>query len=244
MNKVVASIIVGLALGAVSAVSAVDMSFGGGGFFAGDWGAGFYGFEETSSGIKGTETSSWSGGGIHAFFDVTYAEISVGLTFAGGTEEDAIAGVVIPSVVPTDVSGTFLNLGVLGKYPIPLNDKMTLFPAVGIDYALCLSGAATKLGIENKFDGLSLSGNPNPTEPKAGDLSALWIKFGAGMDYNLTDKIYIRPEFLYGIRLSNSYEGMMEDLHKAAQIGSSTPSTMESVLGHGLTIKAGVGFRL
>jgi len=236
MNKVFAGVVMGLALGAVSAVSAIDMSVGGGGFFASDFGAGFTGMKSTFLGIEAKQSAPWVGGGLNVFFDLTYAEIDLGLTFAGGDLKYTLAGVDMTALMgdKPSFSGTALNIGALGKYPIALGESMSLFPAVGIDYSLVLSATSKVGGTEEKIDG-----SPEG-EAKAGDFSALWIKFGAGLDYNLTEKLFIRPTILYGIRLGNSNEDKeVKDAKDADPTG-----TYESLLGHGLTVKVNVGFRL
>jgi hypothetical protein len=73
----------------------------------------------------------------------------------------------------------------------------------------------------------------------AGDFSALWFKFGGGVDYLLTPQIYLRFEALYGLRLPNKAENDLVDLFD--DMGAS--SDAKSLLGHGLTIKAAVGYR-
>ena len=67
--------------------------------------------------------------------------------------------------------------------------------------------------------------------PKASDFNTLWFKFGGGLDYDLSETMFLRSSLLYGIRLSNKIEKDWED-------GGDTR------LGHGLDIRVGVGFRL
>ncbi|MDR2694187.1 MAG: autotransporter domain-containing protein [Chitinispirillales bacterium] len=245
MKKVLAGVVMGLALGAVSAVSAVDLSVGGGGFFASDFGGGLLGVsaKSASADIEMKQSVPWYGGGIQVFFDAAYAEIGLGLTFAGGTlsTERTRAGETVKDDTSTTASGTGLNISVLGKYPIALSDAVTLFPTAGIDYATCLSASYTSGGKTHDFDGKTDDGNPSEGEPKAGDFSSLWIKFGVGLDYNLSDKLFLRPTVLYGIRLANKSENDMVDDMK---VGAPSDAEINSVLGHGLTVKVGIGFKL
>jgi hypothetical protein len=54
-----------------------------------------------------------------------------------------------------------------------------------------------------------------------------------GGDFNLSDKLYVRGELLYGIRLKNKFEKDIEE----------TAGLFETKMGHGPTVKIGVGYR-
>jgi hypothetical protein len=181
---------------------ALDMSAGGGAFYAGDLGGGIKG-----GGLTLKMPSNFFG--VYGFFDATYAEVSAGLGF-GSTHQDFYG------LTSVNISLTSLNFGLLGKYPININDKMTLFPAAGIEYSMVLSAKAGGASYSN-----------------AGDFSALWIKFGGGLDYSLTDKLFLRGTLLYGIRMANKVEKAMADGYD----GVSTN------LGHGPTLKVAVGYK-
>ena len=171
-------------------------SIGIGGFFSNDFGGGFKMPEINIKNIKipGTEMKTpWIGGGVKGFFDITYAEFGIGLTFASG-----------------DWSFNALNLGLLGKYPIELHDNISMFPAAGIDYQLELNG----------------------------DYSALWFKFGTGMDIAVNDAIFIRPMLLYGFRQANKWEN--DAVRPVIQDGKEGTT----LLGHGITFSVGIGFKL
>jgi len=231
MNKVFANAVVGLALGAVSAVSALDLSVGGGGFFASDFGGGVeYNVSVAGAGeVTSTTKTPYYGGGLNLFFDLAFAEVSIGYFMGGGEWETEVKSTIVGQGSQSqsdkfDFSASSINLGLLGKYPIALSDAMTVFPAVGIDYLMCISA--------------KLNGND---EEEPGDLSALAIKFGAGLDFGLSDKLFLRSELLYGIRLASTFENDLGDLLKAAFQGLGTSETR---LGHGLTVKVGIGFKL
>ncbi|GBU23162.1 hypothetical protein R80B4_03078 [Fibrobacteres bacterium R8-0-B4] len=177
------------------------------------------------------------------FFDAAYAEIGVGLTFAGGSIKIVEDGkeVKLADTAKTNMSGTLLNLGILGKYPVPVSESITFFPAAGIDYAVCLSAEARRNGEKEKFDGKYRDGSPNPSEPKAVDFSALWIKFGAGFDCRLSEMIFFRSEILYGIRYYTEYENKeVGEYKKRAFEGTK----ISSILGHGPAVKLNMGFKI
>ena len=79
-------------------------------------------------------------------------------------------------------------------------------------------------GYEYPFDG-------NGGRPDADDISALWLRFGCGLDAALGDNMYIRAEFLYGIRDMNTFEEN-ESVKNNAEIGKKAD---------GVTVRVGVG---
>jgi len=213
-----------LIFGAASAVSAIDMSVGGSLFYAGDGGGGVYGVEAESGNVSKSETVPWDGFGFGGFFDLTYAELGLNVTFGWGKNEEegeSPDGVYWEKSKKDGVSFASLNISALGKYPVVLGEKMTAFPAAGFEYAVVVSATRTSGGQSSDATG--------PVK-----LSALWLKFGGGLDYAVNDKLFARPELLYGVRFSNTYESSL------AKNGSNA----EPALGHGWTIKLGLGYKL
>ncbi len=242
MNKAFAGMVVGLALGAVSAVSALDMSAGVGGYYAGNFGGGVK--SEISGNMYGIVPFSLtadfempsSGVGFYGFVDVNYAELSVGLLFGGGKWKGTVGGSAAGQQVADeetevgDMKQTNLELGLLLKYPIDLSG-LKVFPAVGINYSLCL--------------GATLEGE-KADDP--GDLSRLWINFGVGADYNLSENLFIRPVILYGIGMESKFEkdyGELIGAMMGSELGGSglSPDT-KTKMSHGLTVKLALGFNL
>jgi hypothetical protein len=114
------------------------------------------------------------------------------------------------------------------------SDKISWFPVFGLGYHIVFAGkGGTKTTGEIEFDGVG------GDIPKAVELSALWFKFGGGVDYAISDKIYARGELLYGIRLANSYESDIMTNGNIINFANGNPR-----LGHGLMIRAGVGYYL
>jgi hypothetical protein len=165
------------------------------------------------------DAAPWNGGGLNLFFDAQYAELSLGLYFGGGTREASakVGGVFVAG--PKDNIGVIgFNAGVLGKFPIAVGEKMRVFPLAGIDYAMALAGTI-----------------PEDVQGGVGDLSALWIKFGAGLDLDLSANWFFRPEFLYGFRLENKYE---------KDIVAMPNTKFEAISGKGVTVKIGLGMKI
>jgi len=252
MNKVIGSrlgsrarLMVGaMGLAAVvSSASALDFSVGGGGFFASDFGGSGTHTDDykTNSGNVTTrwnrrEAMPWLGGGFGVFFDAAYAEVGLGLTFAGGSpyvELKKDYGVGNDTSYTNDDIGysmTYLNISVLGKLPMSLGDNSALYPLFGIDYNLCVAGS-TDVTLGNNTNTSKWDGKGS--NPKAGDFSQLWLKFGLGYDHGLSDKLFLRSQALYGIGFSNK---SANDEAEAKDYSTN--------LSHGLTVKVGVGFRL
>jgi hypothetical protein len=225
-----------LALGIAAAVSAEDiaMSAGGGLFFGSDFGGGanYSGNNADIIGYNQFATPLY-GWGLHAFFDYEYVETGLSFYWGGGRWNQ----IDDDGKTPIHDASTFsINIDVLGKYPVDIMEKMRGFPILGLGYHMVLwgEGGLTKSwGGAEAFDG-------GKGVPKAFDLSALWIKFGGGFDYTISDRIYIRPELTYGIRLTNGYESNT----LAKENGISEGVSGDPRLGHGLMIRVGVGYYL
>jgi len=132
------------------------------------------------------------------FLDLKYAEINASMYNGSGNSRRSwkkdYKDKTIPAENTNDTTGNFstllLNIGVLAKYPFNLNNKITLFPALGADYQLWL------LHTENK-------------KKTPGDLSAnnaLWLKLGGGMDYHFTRSFFLRTELLWGAKFPSKNE--------------------------------------
>jgi len=203
---------------AIPAPRKTGMSAGVGGFFASDFGGGV----RWKSGEQ--LTTPYMGGGAYLFFDAIYAEAFVGYSIGGGKWASDNAK---EEPLPEDAQRTSLNVGAFGKYPVIDLGSVKAFPLLGIDYDISMS-AKLKLasGGEYVFDG----GNGRHA---ASALSALWVKFGCGADFDLGETLYLRAELLYGVRMANGAE--IED---AKISGGGTP-----LPGHGLTFKAGAGVK-
>jgi opacity protein-like surface antigen len=231
MKKIVFLLVLAaLVTGGAFAQAPFRISVGAGGLIGGDFGGGAKGSASFLGVSMSEETKTpYFGGGGFAFVDLTYAELSLGILGGGGTAKMTQKMGGQSQSFEYDVSLAALNIGLLGKYPFTLNEKLSLFPLLGIEYRAVLSA---------KIDGEKVD---DPV-----DLSALWFKFGGGLDYSFTDNIYLRFEALYGIRIRNKFEKDMKnilndqlDIIKAAG-GSGEAKTR---LGHGLTAALALGYR-
>ncbi|MDR2807379.1 MAG: porin family protein [Spirochaetaceae bacterium] len=130
------------------------------------------------------------GGGLNLFFDATYAEVNINLLFANEKGEDADKG----------YNTTDLVLGVVGKYPFALGEKLSVFPFIGIDYRIVLGAS---------YDGTKLEDGDG--FKKADMFNALSVLFGAGVDYNITGSLYVRGELGFGITFNTKLEDDKKD---------------------------------
>jgi len=198
------------------------LSAGAGGFFDGDFGGGI-------EWNNGGAAMPYYGGGAYIFFDAVYAEVSAGYSSGGGKWE---SGAAQPDKLP-DMQRSSLNIGVSLKYPIGAG-LVKFFPLAGIGYEAVISGKLEYSdGTETrKLDGAGLL-------PKAGTLSALWYRFGGGVDIAMGGSVYFRAEALYGLRTEREFEKYCAELYKAR----TTNTDAQTRPGGGLTFNAGIGVK-
>ena len=127
-----------------------------------------------------------------AFFDATYAQVSLGLIVA--TSVTQTGNTTTTSHHSETLS--YLSLAGLLKYPLDLG-SVVVFPLFGIEYDLNLSH-----GSPDYFEG---SGGLLAA-PTAADYNQLWLKAGVGADVLLGRKLFIRPEVLVGVKPLNPDE--------------------------------------
>lgn len=201
-----------LIIGGAFAQSKPLFSIGAGGYFTNDFGGGF---EDSSPSFK--MKTPYIGGGVLAFFDATYVEVSIGMLAVKGTFDNGL------TPFDRDIYGMDFNL--FGKIPFQIGDRFSFFPVLGVNYRLVLS-AQDDNGVQHQ--------NKNLKKAPM-DLSALWFKAGAGLDFSFNDTLYLRGKVLYGLRLANKYETDAVDTLK---------SGADPLFGHGFTVELALGYRL
>jgi opacity protein-like surface antigen len=257
MRKLLAGAAVVLALGAVSAVSAYDMSIGLGNFWGSDFAGGIRTEEKAyDPPVKWDLAMPHSGWGGYLFFDALYGEVSVSSYLGSGTREFRYTDGIVPlndsvdrqvslsGLIPREYSFTALNIAVAGKYPVRLNEKNVMYALLGVEYSIVLQGKSKYYDRIPDSVVVQNWGGGNG-EWSRNHFNALWIKFGGGMYYNLTERVYLRPEVQYGFRLANEYEKSnvktlrLEDVKR----GDQDDYDRKTALGHGFTVKLGIGYR-
>jgi hypothetical protein len=175
------------------------------------------------------KTPLYFGQGIGTFFDATYAEFSLGFFLGMGRWEDYLVGEGTSRTVMLDIG---MDIGLMLKYPFYVKEHLAIFPLIGINYNLRASTPVDEDSDEIDFE----------------DLSALWFKFGGGLDVYLKERFYLRTEVLYGFRLKNKFEKdaineMNSLLSGLGGLPAGTGIKADALRGHGLNIKFAVGFR-
>ena len=147
---------------------------------------------------------SRNGFGGFLFFGLgRFVELNFGIMYKNPNEfslnsKDGLGSITVKAK-DYGLEGTgALQFGAYFKYPFVLSDRFVLFPTVGMDYELTLSS-------DDWWDDL-------------------WIRFGAGVDFFLTERVFLRGHFIYGV---------------GVPIGE---DYLNLKVTHGLLIKAGIGF--
>jgi opacity protein-like surface antigen len=121
-----------------------------------------------------------------------------------------------------------LRGGIYIKPPFTLSSMFTFYPVLGAEYELFLS-AMKDDGRDAIFPISSSNQNANAREA----LSSVSFKAGIGLDTVLTEKMFLRSEMMYGIRLPNKFEQYQADIYTG----------VNSKLFHGGDFKIAIGYR-
>lgn len=206
-------------LGIIAGSTFAQFSIGAGGYFTNDFGGGF---EESNPDAK--MEMPYMSGGIFAFFDVKYIQLSVGMLAFNNTTSEINN---INSSTERKMYG--MDIGLFGKIPLSIGKYFTLFPLLGVDYRLILTARDITAKDYNEGQYKNPAGKSAPW-----DFSAFWFKAGLGLDFSFNDTLFLRGEALYGVRLSSKYE------RDAVEKNSSRAA----LLGHGLTMRLALGYKL
>jgi hypothetical protein len=164
---------------------------------------------EPHDAYDGTDNMSFGG---YGFFDITYVEL--GLYFAYGRILTASIG---ETIVKANGSMTQLGFSLLGKYPIELG-RITLFPALGLDYNLALS--CNYEGGVKMQDSLKW-------------MSQFGFQAGMGLDLGLTESLFLRFNGMFHMRLP------MKKYKDAADAYD-----VKATLGKGPRVNVAIGYKL
>jgi len=185
------------------------------------------------------------GGGL--FFDATYGEFSV--MYQGGSNSYA-ENMVYGTNSLSDGKGkgyeASLGFSLLGKYPFKVNEKISLFPLLGIEYQIALIQKRQPEGGNYVFN--RAKGNLPEDRDKNGKpypLSAWnswWVDVGAGLDYNITGPLFLRSELIFGFRLPTGYERGALEVLKNPPMNIKDPKLMG--LTGGPTLKISIGYHI
>jgi hypothetical protein len=167
---------------------ALDLSAGGGTYFAQT-----YGYEK----VEGEDAYNYvanSNFGVYGFFDATYAEL--GLSLGGYNYGGGVNGV--------GFNGANVGFNLYGKFPFAIG-SIRLSPMLGLDSQLGLSYLDSQLNeLPTKKNGLE-------KDDAVDYYNSAWIKFGAAVDVDLPKSLYLRTTLLYGFKFYSSKESDMKD---------------------------------
>jgi opacity protein-like surface antigen len=160
------------------------------------------------------------------FFDAAYGELAV--MVQGGSsgyqeimdKKSAGASWVRQNPGMERGAGTEASLGfsLLGKYPFQLTERITLFPLLGLEYHIALLEWRTPDGgaASDRTSGVLPEDRDKNDQPyPLHAWNSLWIDLGAGVDYQFTEKLYLRGEVLFGFRLPTAYENGAAEMIKS-----------------------------
>ncbi|GHV24513.1 hypothetical protein AGMMS4952_00230 [Spirochaetia bacterium] len=161
-----------------------------------------------------------NGFGIGVFFDATYVEIGMDFIF-GSFKPDSryYTG-------DFELKSTQFGFTILGKFPFGAG-PVTFYPLAGIDYQIFLSGEAEGLTIERD----DLSGDYEDV------YDAFSLVVGAGLDFNITKKLYLRGEVLINFKMESDSDKALTKFAK-----DNGPEDF-SIFTFGPRVSIGVGYR-
>jgi len=166
----------------------------------------------------------WGRGGFWFYLDLIYLKLNTGGKYY-----------VIFDIAGIDYKETqsYLNMGIMGKYPFTLNNNISIFPFLGFDWQV--------FAIVEMSDGDSSYTIGRYKLPlyniERNYFDRFVFNFGCGVDFNVSRLIYIRTMFKYGINLNTKTQRDMVDLLN--DLGYEF-----NILNHGPSIKIGIGLNL
>ena len=251
-----------MALGAVGAHAQLPLSFGVGASFVSDFGGGVSGrVSEANGSVAGRLGNEvywhgyYAGLGHSIFLDARFAQLSFGYFSSGIAGSRSRPGYATASGHTGHPHTAGIEIGLLGKFPVELSPRITVFPLGGVAYRIILAGGNTVAQSINPI-GQDHGLDANPLRA-----SALWFRLGGGMDISFNERTFLRTSLTYGVRLRNRWENDVINggpHHAGGDAGTHTtgPQTGQSWnerwyttydsarLGHGVDITVGIGFRL
>jgi hypothetical protein len=196
---------------------ALDLSAGAGVYFAQTYG---YAKVEGFDALNYVANSNF---GATIFFDATYAELGLNL---GGYNYH------FPSIPYSsyyfggdNFNGFNLGFSLYGKYPFKIG-SVKLFPLLGMDSQLGLSY------LDDQLNELPTQRNNLGKGTATDYYNSAWIKFGAGVDADLTRSLYLRTTFLYGFKFYSSKESDLKNDY------------LDTLIHSGPTFRIMVGYKL
>ena len=210
MKKIITLLIILTALTTSTFGADFNMGFGAGGLL----GYTFTRYTLEGGGANSFQKMDRFDFGGFLFFDATYAEISIIFQGGNSTWEEKMIRESSSSSLSTDKgTGTVSSLGfsLLGKYPFKIHEKFTLFPMFGLEYHIALIERRKPDRYNNEYsrtkghERVDRDKDDKPY-PNLVPWNSFWIDVGAGVDYFILDRLFLRGELLFGFRLPTGHE--------------------------------------
>jgi outer membrane protein W len=216
MKKIISALV----LCVLVAGGSYAIGFGGGLLFDFSGNNGVQGDVEGSDYYYGIRNTSFGG---YAFFDFTYVE--AGLYYAYGSITDVYE---VDGYKDSEKLGSVGQFGfnVIGKFPIEL-DTVTIFPMLGVSYNMVLSFKYT--------DGEE---DPSPDE-----LNQFGILGGMGVDFGLTDNVFLRLNGLLHFRFTSKYQKYLKSLVTYLLSREGYDSNLSTTIGMGFRFNVAIGYK-
>jgi hypothetical protein len=184
--------------------------------------------------------------GAYLFFDATWGEFSVSLQGGTGTYKEDMSAESSPeeTVFGADGKGTgseiMTGFTLLGKYPFRLSPQLAIFPLAGIEYHVTLMEHRKPEEFKeyDRTDGI----REIDSKGDAYRLSAwnsFFIDIGAGLDFKLNSRLFLRTELLYAFRLMTPFEA---DALEKVKTMTNAPNPKLSGLASGPTLRFALGY--
>ena len=134
-----------------------------------------------------------------------------------------------------------LGFSILGRFPFRLGERFSVFPLLGMDYQITLSQRRVNAAgrVYDRDDGIwevDKDGNAF----RLSDWNSFHVRLGGGAEFDLGERLFLRGDLLYGIRLMTNYERKNLELMKAMS-GDNSPRL--GGLSSGPSLRLGVGYR-
>jgi hypothetical protein len=127
--------------------------------------------------------NNWADWGVYAFFDAQYLEVDIGYyqAFSGNYKQSDFGYPLDLESTYEDIKVSYLDFGLLLKYPWKLNTKSTVTFMGGVSYWINIG---SDYGYSSNLDAL--------WDIKKKDWNQMWIDLGVGIDHYFTEKMYLR----------------------------------------------------
>jgi opacity protein-like surface antigen len=198
---------------------------------------------ENSGPVESTQTMDRFNYGGLLFFDATYGEFAVLLHGGHNAYEEEM---IIHSAGNIDNKGTgtemALGFSLLGKYPLRINEKLVWFPLLGAEYQIALLEWRKPQGgiVYDRTEGkLPEDKDENDDPYPLSAWNSLTIDLGAGLDYAINERLFLRGELLFSFRLQTTYETGALELAKAQT--SASDVALKGLTG-GPTFRMSLGY--